>query len=379
MPERTYMAIDDRRDHSFRIPRPDLTERIGTPNACNGCHTDRGAAWAAAAIAKWYGNDAFSRPEFGTALAAARFGHANDALREVVESPQHPGIARATALALLAHPMSGDDFRVLSSGIGDPDPLLRIAAHRVLRDLPGDIRSRFGFDGLADPVRGVRIEAAQAFADQHDLLPAADAAHFRVAAREYRAAHEYSSNRPESLARLGDFELAMGKVDGALAHYRSALAVEPSSAAVRVNLADIHRATGNETEAERVLREGLELQPANAALLHSLGLLLARTDRLQEALAVLREAVRVDPENRRFVYVLGVALNSTGQADEAVTVLQSARGRFPTDFDIAWALATIQRDRGEVRPALAVAEDLLKRHPEQAEVVALHRSLSTER
>jgi Flp pilus assembly protein TadD len=275
--------------------------------------------------------------------------------------------------------MSGDDLRVLDSGIGDADPLLRIAAHRVLRELPGDIRSRFGFEGLADPVRGVRITAALAFADQHDLLPAADAARFRVAAGEFRAAHEYSSSRPESLSQLGDFELATGKVDGALAHYRSALAVEPASAAVRVNLADIHRATGDEAEAERVLREGLELQPANAAMLHSLGLLLARTDRLQDGLAVLREAVRADPENRRFVYVLGVALNSTGEGNEAVAVLQSARGRFPTDFDIAWALATIHRDRGEVRPALSVAEDLLKRHPQQAEVVALHRSLSATR
>jgi Flp pilus assembly protein TadD len=379
MPERTYMEIDVRHDHSFRIPRPDLTERIGTPNACNGCHTDRDVSWAAGAVAKWYGNDALSRPEFGTALAAARFGHANDALREVVESPEHPGVARATALALLEHPMSGDDFRVLNSSIGDPDPLLRIAAHRVLRDLPGDIRSRFGFEGLADPVRGVRMAAAQAFADQHDLLPAADAARFRVAAREFRAVQEYLSHRPEPMAQLGDFELTMGKVDEALAHYRNALAMEPSSAAVRINLADIHRSIGNEAEAELVLREGLELQPANAALHHSFGLLLARTGRLQEGLVVLREAVRVDPENRRFVYVLGVALNSTGQADEAVTVLQSARGRFPTDFDIAWALATIYRDRGEVRPALSVAEDLLKRHPEQPEVVALHRSLSAAR
>jgi tetratricopeptide (TPR) repeat protein len=379
MPERTYMMIDDRRDHSFRIPRPDLTKRIGTPNACNRCHTDRDASWAARAVVKWYGNDVFSGPEFGTALAATRIGHANAALRKVVESPGYPGIARATALARLEQPMSGDDLRILNSSVGDPDPLLRIAAHRVLRDLPGDVRSRFGFEGLGDPVRSVRMEAALAFADLHDLLPSAAAARFRDAAAEYRAAHENSADRPESLTHLGDFELAMGKVDGALAYYREALAVAPSSAVVRANLADIYRAIGNEAEAERVLREGLDLQPANAALLHALGLLLARTGRPQEGLVVLREAARLDPENRRFVYVLGVALNSMGQPDEAVAVLESARGRFPTDFDIAWALATIHRDRGELEPALSVAEDLLQRHPGQPEVVALHRSLSAAR
>ena len=47
MPARTYMQLDRRRDHSLRIPRPDLTLEIGTPNACTGCHQDRDARWAA--------------------------------------------------------------------------------------------------------------------------------------------------------------------------------------------------------------------------------------------------------------------------------------------------------------------------------------------
>src|SRR5262249_20419326 len=41
MPAKTYMGIDQRRDHSFRIPRPDLTVSIGVPNTCNQCHSDR--------------------------------------------------------------------------------------------------------------------------------------------------------------------------------------------------------------------------------------------------------------------------------------------------------------------------------------------------
>src|SRR5262245_27469907 len=50
MPVRTYMVVDQRHDHSFRIPRPDLSIRYGTPNACNDCHVDKSPAWAAAAI-----------------------------------------------------------------------------------------------------------------------------------------------------------------------------------------------------------------------------------------------------------------------------------------------------------------------------------------
>jgi hypothetical protein len=41
MPERIYMVNDLRADHSMRVPRPDLTVSIGTPNACTGCHQDQ--------------------------------------------------------------------------------------------------------------------------------------------------------------------------------------------------------------------------------------------------------------------------------------------------------------------------------------------------
>src|SRR5947199_3153563 len=55
MPERTYMVVDRRHDHSFRVPWPDLSARLGTPNACNDCHGDKSAQWAASAIAPWRG------------------------------------------------------------------------------------------------------------------------------------------------------------------------------------------------------------------------------------------------------------------------------------------------------------------------------------
>ena len=38
MPATTYMDVDARRDHSFRVPRPDLSLSLNTPNACTGCH-----------------------------------------------------------------------------------------------------------------------------------------------------------------------------------------------------------------------------------------------------------------------------------------------------------------------------------------------------
>ena len=74
MASRMYMVIDERRDHSFRIPRPDLSATLGTTNACNNCHTkpNETFAWAAAAIKKWYGDKKPTDPHWGPAFKAGR-------------------------------------------------------------------------------------------------------------------------------------------------------------------------------------------------------------------------------------------------------------------------------------------------------------------
>jgi hypothetical protein len=40
------MVVDERADHSLRVPRPDLSVKIGTPNACNGCQLRVPAHWS---------------------------------------------------------------------------------------------------------------------------------------------------------------------------------------------------------------------------------------------------------------------------------------------------------------------------------------------
>ena len=55
MTTKTYMVVDARRDHSFRVPRPDFSVAYGTPNACNQCHKDKTKQWAVETVVKWYG------------------------------------------------------------------------------------------------------------------------------------------------------------------------------------------------------------------------------------------------------------------------------------------------------------------------------------
>jgi hypothetical protein len=77
MPTKNYMVVDARRDHSIRVPRPDLSVSLGTPNACTQCHADRSAEWAAQAVSAWFPSGRQTVPHFGTALHAGRSGAAD--------------------------------------------------------------------------------------------------------------------------------------------------------------------------------------------------------------------------------------------------------------------------------------------------------------
>ena len=103
MPHKTYMGIDDRRDHSIRIPRPDHSVKFGTPNACNQCHTDKDAKWAADAVVKHKGPDRPKDVRHPAAFHAFRNGkpEAEQLLLETCRDPESPAFTRAGAMLAL--------------------------------------------------------------------------------------------------------------------------------------------------------------------------------------------------------------------------------------------------------------------------------------
>ena len=104
MPARTYMVVDRRHDHSFRIPRPDLSIKLNTPNACNDCHADKSPEWAASAVESWHGPNRKGFQNYAASLHAAWTGQADAAtlLAEIAADRQAPAIARASSLSELA-------------------------------------------------------------------------------------------------------------------------------------------------------------------------------------------------------------------------------------------------------------------------------------
>ena len=371
MPARDYMQVDPRRDHSFRVPRPDLSVSSDAPNACASCHEDRDAEWLAAAARNWWGD---AGPHFATIFAAARDGAGNSGLGNVVAESALPGIVRATALAYMSGPAGEPEAASVESGLRDPDPLLRMAAIGTAQLLPPETQLQLLAPLLKDEIRSVRIEAARILAPLYEYISMN--AGFAAAANEYRAAQAAVASRPEAHVALGDFESSMGNPDKAIEHYAFALAMDPEYAYSRLNYADALRRFGDEPAAEKILRDGLAIDSANADLRHSLGLLLTRTDRPDEGLTELRKATELAPENARFAYVFGIALHSLGQTDSAMLFLTDAYEQFSGDFDIAWALATMLRDNGETARAREIVSELAAQRPHDANVMALLASLN---
>ena len=377
MPARTYMVVDDRRDHSFRIPRADIAAETGSPLSCMNCHADATLAWAEAAIGNYASGE--PRASFAGALSRAAVGHANPALVDVVTDRAFPGIARAAAIEALAPPFSERDLGALVNALADPDPLVRIGALASLRGFAPQEKARFAGTLLADPVKSVRIDAALAFADSLDYLDAGDRRAFDAAAAEFRRSRLLTASQADSLLSLAAFEARTGNRDAARPAFERALFVEPGWSVARTNFADFLREEGDDEGGEKILREGLERAPDDATLHHALGLLLVRTGREVEALESLRLAAELDAGNPRFSYVLGVALNSMGRPDDAATTLARAFEQHPGSFDVAWALATISRDRGDIERAKDVLATMRERFPANPDVEALARELAGSR
>jgi urease accessory protein UreE len=161
MPAVTYMGVDQRRDHAFSIPRPDVASQIGAPDVCTSCHTDRPQSWAASQIVEWFGPRRRDDPHPALAIHAGRHGDAgaDRLLAAVATNRAHAPILRATAISLLPMPPSQASAQAIGATLLDLEPLVRTAALRTLDGLHPRNRlhaARF----LADETRLVRIEAA---------------------------------------------------------------------------------------------------------------------------------------------------------------------------------------------------------------------------
>ena len=379
MPARTYMVVDKRHDHSFRIPRPDLSVKTGGPNACNDCHTQKSAQWAADAIASWHGPTRRGFQTWGETFALVRKGDpaAKPGLIALSGDQTKPALVRATALDEAARFASRDVATAAISALQDPAPVVRLAAMRPLTALPPSERAALLLPLCSDPVRSVRIEAATLVAAlDPQLVAPSHALAFERALGEAEAALILNADRPEARAGLAQLFIQRGQAGRAEQALQEALRQMPDAAALAVNLADLHRMTGREAEAAGLLTQFLAHNPDANAVRHALGLSLVRQKKHAEALILFQQVHEAEPDNGRYAFVYGVALQSSGQGEKGRAILEAALARDPWSVDLNNALLADALRSNDVPRAALYAQRLTLLRPDDPSLARLSNVLN---
>jgi len=378
MPETTYMGVDARRDHSLRIPRPDLSVVMGTPNACNQCHTDKDAPWALAALRQWgvQFRDTGNHPARAFERVAQGDYRAVPQLAQLAADTGTAPIWRATAMEALGNVGGRDALQTATQLLYDDDPLLRTSTVRALEFLPLHQRFQLLDHLVDDPVTAVRMEVAESLAGVPlDQVSPEQAARLRKLFDEYVKVLQMDADMPSAQLQLGIFYLARGDQNAAEAAYREALRLNPQLIPAYLNLADLLRGQSKDDEARDLLLQALAVAPDNGATLHSLGLLEIRSDQSAKALQYLQKAAQLETEGTRHRFVYAIALHDTGNPGEAITQLRALLRSVPQNEDVLLALTNYSAELGQQDKAREYAKTLLQIAPGNRNYQQLYQSL----
>lgn len=338
MPEKTYMEVDARRDHSFGIPVPQHSDTMSTPNACNGCHRAQSNEWSALAIETWSSTrtpDAFAainvRAQKADVLALR-------GMVEYVENEQNPAIRRATLLSLAGSIPSRLTAETISQQLTSDNPLVRRAAVEASGFIP--LQHRWGLlkTLVTDESSSVRFAVANQLAGFASEVNGDDYISLSKLLREYEEQLRRSQDMPAGQAAIAMYALNQGDTGRALKALNKALEIEPDYAPALLNLADLYRGLGDEAKTQETLKKAILVAPDSGAIQHSFGLYWVRQGQLDTALTYLKTATEQDDSVVRYAYVYAVALESSGQLESAIKTLEAANEQWPNQYDVLLSL-----------------------------------------
>jgi predicted CXXCH cytochrome family protein len=366
MPGRIYMGIDYRPDHSFRVPRPDLSVKIGVPNACNRCHFNKTDQWSDQNISKWYGPG--RKQHYGSIIDGGRKGRP-DVRKDLIRltgDPLYPVIVRATAISLLTAYPGKDTSQALKLALMDDEALIRRTAVENISPTNQKEMTELISPLLYDPVKAVRIEAARRLAEEPSWRPAPDHEKvFKAVLKEFVASMEYSADFSFGRYNLGNLYVALNRPEEAVQNYLAAIKIDDLFYPAKVNLAMFYNKRGENEKAEVLLREVVNAHPELHEISYSLGLLLAEKKKYDSAVIYLKKAAEGMPERSRVHYNLGLLLEYLNKDAEAENALLRALKIEPDNMNYLYALWDFYFKRGELQKAKTIAMQMVKKHPDK--------------
>ena len=366
MPGQTYMGIDYRPDHSFRLPRPDLSIRIGTPDACKRCHIDKTSQWSDKTITKWYGPG--RRRHYGAIIDAGRkrLPNVRKDLIRLTGDPLYPVIVRATAISLLTAYPGEDTSQAMKLALMDDESLIRRTAVESIAPTNQKEKTELIAPLLYDPVKAVRIEAARRLAEEpsRHLDPDQEKV-FKAVLKEFVASMEYSADFSFGRYNLGNLYVATNQPEEAIRNYLAAIKVDGLFYPAKVNLAMFYNQKGENGKAEVLLREVIQDHPELYEIAYSLGLLLAEMKKYDQAAMVLEKAAKGMPKHARVHYNLGLLCQYLKRDEKAEQALLKALEIDPNSMEYLYALADFYLKREQFQKAKNMAQQMVMKHPNE--------------
>lgn len=372
MTGRIYMGNDYRRDHSFEIPRPDLSEKFETPNACNDCHDDESAEWAARAIEEWYGPErAESYRE--DMLTKAEAGQAStEELKKWISSEAQPEIIKATLIWYAGQFPSLETEDILKQALKSEEPLIRTSAVKAVENLPEAQRRLILTEALKDSIRAVRLPAVRELTELSlNDFSRAYRQPFLRAMEEYENYLDLNQYFPQGQMNRGQFFEEQGEIRKAIEAYQKSLEKNPRFNPARINLAYLYNRIGNNDKAEKLLRTVIDQEPEYGQAYYSLGLLLAEQQQVEEAVRYFEQASALMQDYGRLYYNWAVALQTIDRRQEAQAVYLDAIKLEPENGDYRYGLITLYMQQEQFEEAHKHATILYQQYPNNPQVQQL--------
>jgi tetratricopeptide (TPR) repeat protein len=376
MPTKTYMGNDLRYDHTFRVPRPDLSVKYNTPNACNNCHTNKSARWAANAVTKWYGSSRKYHFAEDLILGSLNNDAAEPHLLKLLNDTSTPNIIQATAVHYLKNHVTETSAKALTKSLSHPNAMVRYHALQSLEEFPENVWINSASSLLSDKVKAVRVNAASLYSKiPQEKIPSTLFSSFSNAKNELQQYLFYQTDFSIGNVMLGDYFLKQKDYYNAEKFYLRSLQKDTSLNYVRLNLSTVYAATGKSKEALNILLEAQKIEPKNERTHYNLALLYVELNQPKEAEQCFTKAIKLKSQNPKVYYNFGLLLQQNGNIAKATTVLQKGLTLYPYDADINYALALLYLNTKQMQKAIAPATILKNNDPNNPDYQPLFNAL----
>lgn len=364
MPGKFYMGNDFRHDHSFRVPRPDLSVKYGTPNACNTCHADKKAQWAADAVVKWFGQE--RKYHFSDDLVpGSKLDQGSEQhLLKLMSDTSIPSIIKATAAEYLRNIPTKQSIDALLQALRDKDSQVRYRSVRALSSFPYEQWKDAVSTLFSDKVKAVRIAAADVLLQVPVEQISADHRNaFATARKELEQYVMYQADFAVGNVLIGDFYYRLNDQMNAEKFYRRGLKKDSLMNYVRFNLSSLYNTQGRNAEALKLLEEARVTDGSNPRVYYNMALLQVEMKDMTGALKNFEKAIDKGADDPRIFYNYGLLQQQNGNPAAAEKLLIKGLGIAPQDPALNYALAVFYMQQQQPRKAMGPASVLKRTDP----------------